>query len=421
MGDQKIEANGFIYGNNNFRTFLDDDELSDVYPQAAALYLAGKGRIWTYDLGERSVGSTTWDLEDASNIKIVGLDDDEPVSWSRGTGRAFRGGALMEPEEDRVLNMSMGPKHIWTVRRGEAGRRYLRADEVGGFERSRVFFKHPKPVGDAVGASRIMDARSLGNGTIGVLTDEGVALYYPNARSWVGVDGLDSSAKPQRLYQLGDKKLVFEQKPQFGEGIDIKLINLPLREPDPVELSPIEFNYDELEGAGGEDIVATAYDEDNGLMAYVTESGRVVEYNSRDLNLSEFVLLPEANQIGPKSSEDFWRAYDEPGNDNYLFAAKDTIWRYDAQRHLWNRFILNFQEFPEPEVANVNIEFDFGDPVVNVRDRDGAHYIGSLITENDRLKQIFSPQKNFSLKNPRTSSMSNRMKRAKKRIFGALF
>ena len=108
----------------------------------------------------------------------------------------------------------------------------------------------------------------------------------------------------------------------------------------------------------------------------------------------------EANQIGPKSSEDFWRAYDEPGNDNYLFAAKDTIWRYDAQRHLWNRFILNFQEFPEPEVANVNIEFDFGDPVVNVRDRDGAHYIGSLITENDRLKQIFSPQKNFFTEKP---------------------
>jgi len=383
--------NSFAYSSG---ATLDDDELSDVYSANGKFYMAGKNHIWAYDADARQVNDEPWILSAASAIKIIGLDNGEPVSFSKATGSAFRGNKQMEPSQDRVLNMSMDGDHIWTVREGEGFNKYLRADSLGGRGQPRVFFKHPRPLGPAAGASNILDARPAGDSVVCMATDRGLALYYPEARSWVGIENADDLLEPERLFQLGDNVLVLQQDRQFRDGVEIELIELPLPQLDREELAPIKLDAKSLEEAGVETILANVVDELKGRMAYVTESGKVVEYNVNN-NPRERVLLQAPKEQGPKSDE-IWRVYDQQNNNGeYLFATKDAVWRYDTQNHLWEKFVLNFPGFPEPEAAKINIEFNFGDPVVNVEDKDGIRYVGSLGNDGVDLEQISSPQKRF--------------------------
>ncbi|MBT6959307.1 MAG: hypothetical protein HN996_12855, partial [Opitutae bacterium] len=129
-------------------------------------------------------------------------------------------------------------------------------------------------------------------------------------------------------------------------------------------------------------------------MAYVTESGKVVEYNANN-NPPERVLLQAPEEQGPKSDE-IWRVYDQQNNNGkYLFVTRDAVWRYGARSHLWEKFMLNFQEPSGREAANINIEFDNGVPLVSVTDVGGAHFVGFLEGGEVKLDRIFTPQERF--------------------------
>jgi len=390
-----LSPGAFTYGDAEADRVLRDEELGDVFPANKTLYLAGRERIWTYDVATRTVGDQAWDLKGSRNLRILGALNGKPVVWSMGTQEAFWGESQLPPENDPVLNISLGSNALITMRQSDASGKYLRVDAPDAAGGSRVYFKHPRPVGDAAGARQMLDARPLGNGTIGVLTDQGMTLYYPQARSWLGMEGVDEDFKPSRIYQLAGQKLVLEEQSKFAKDIKVRLVDLPLSSPNPLTLDPIRLDPDQPEATGGAPIIATAFQEARGEMVYITQRGKIVKYTT-GIPSRETVLLNASNQLGPKAGERLWRIYEGgAGRDEYYFAARDSLWVYDVGSRQWADYDYDFPGFEAPLIDNINVEFDGNEPWIHVTSRTGVHYSGAVSDGEVGLEKVFTPQAGY--------------------------
>ena len=329
-----------------------DADLSDTRQIGGDLFLAGAGVVERYSRDGRRI-TQRWRLAGSGSVRLRGLIDSQPLAQLGD--QAFLGEQPINPAAGPVLALGADANTIWTTRSAEGGP-YLKGYPIGGgFSGGRCFFRTPAtPAG-----TQVLDARRLPDGTVAASTDAGLMFYAPQHRSWYPAAGGFGGAGA-RLYLLGDHLGVAEP---LAAPTQLTLIPLDtLRLPDSCAAGSIAIS------AQPTAVLAAAFDERTGRVAWITPEGAVAEW--RGGTTTGLLAAP----AGPNGA-DLHRVYQR--SDYLLFTADNRLWRYQLAEHRWEPIDLRFSD-GVTQTLDLNVEGGNGPQTVTARTPGDRWYVGQF-------------------------------------------
>ncbi|MGQ0566459.1 MAG: peptidoglycan-binding protein [Gemmobacter sp.] len=290
--------------------------VTDALAAGGRLYLGGDGGVMAYapDL-RRMTGAWSGG---AGAVRLVTVQGGVPV-WASG-GRLWQGDSVVSGDGEVVQGAWPGPQ----------GPVYLAAEDgrlhavALGPARTCLFRGADAPGGDLV------DARSLPDGRLFVLTTGGAAIHDAALHRWTAL-AEQAGGPDTRLALTADHLLRLDG----GRLRAIRLVDLAVQDSCANDVQAVDWQTDET---------AAALAFDGGTVHLLRADGAVDAWQGGSLR----PVLAAPNAAPDPAT--LRRVY--PGTGDLAFAGTDALWRYDLGTRQWTS--LPYRGTP-PQVAEVDV------------------------------------------------------------------
>jgi hypothetical protein len=340
---------------------MGDDSLNDALAQGNLLYLAGGGVVEAYNLDQRRIVEV-WDLHTQGNAVLDDIVDGQPLTLVGG--RAILGDTVLAANAGQVTSLSHDEMMIWTVRQ-DTEHAYIMGHPINAPTDSAAamcYFRQPSAGADV---TEVLDARSLPNGAVIVLTDAGVKAYNPAARSWSNPSSSVRTA--ERMFYLqgvdGDYLLLIAQA---SDGFDLTFA--PIADID----LPHSCDADaRLRMSVSDPVRVRDYtvDETTDRAAWVLANGEVDVWQNGQTS----VVLADVTNVDTTA---FRRVFDRAPSGYLLFATANELWRYNLLDRRWEQIRLTISS-DSAQITDLNVERDSANEIVTAHDAAGVPYFGA--------------------------------------------
>ncbi len=358
------QSQGLIGGSLAFP--FTQSQISDVFSQHHALFLAGEGRIAQYDLAERRI-TWLWDTSSDQPVKLLGFQQ-YPISLVDGA--LYRGASKIDPDAGRVSAAVMSNERLLAAYprpEGIAIKTYLEGVKFNP-EAALTSYGYPST---GPGATQIQSVAHFRDRFF-CATNAGLRIYDTRQHNWYQ-GPKDLLASGGQIYLLDDTLFLVDRQDAQHQRVHILDFQSVLAHNDSNLVMPLKttsFTVRSFALSPGREA------------AWLRDDGTLERWRH---GKTETLFSPTGNTPSSGSLQCVFRSSDK---ERLHFAAVNELWSYHCTKRQWTRTPLVYEGRPFV-AAHIELESGPDGPMVNARRGDGALFSAQLDPDAVEIAMIF--------------------------------